>query len=245
VPVQEPDLLDRHRTAEQLVATGPDPSHAAVAEGLLEAIATAEHAGAAVRTRHVGPASPVPAALRLLARIGCAGRLRYGRSMSLSVRPAVPGDVAEILAMIRELAEFEREPDAVEASEALIETALFGPTPAAFAHVATTDDGATVGFALWFLNFSTWRGRHGIYLEDLYVRPAARGSGAGRALLTELARLCVARGYGRLEWWVLDWNADAHAFYGRLGAVPMDEWTVWRLTGAALERLGSGASRDD
>jgi GNAT superfamily N-acetyltransferase len=164
--------------------------------------------------------------------------------MSVSVRPAVAGDVPEILAMIRELAEFEREPDAVEASEALIETALFGPRPAAFAHMATADDGTAVGFALWFLNFSTWRGRHGIYLEDLYVRPAARGSGAGRALLTELARICVARGYGRLEWWVLDWNADAHAFYGRLGAVPMDEWTVWRLTGDALERLGGGGSQD-
>jgi GNAT superfamily N-acetyltransferase len=164
--------------------------------------------------------------------------------MSVSARPAVAGDVPEILAMIRELAAFEREPDAVEASEALIKTALFGPRPAAFAHMATADDGTPVGFALWFLNFSTWRGRHGIYLEDLYVRPAARGSGAGRALLTELARICVARGYGRLEWWVLDWNADAHAFYGRLGAVPMDEWTVWRLTGDALERLGGGGSQD-
>jgi GNAT superfamily N-acetyltransferase len=165
--------------------------------------------------------------------------------MTVSVRPAVAADVPEILAMIRELAVFEREPDAVEASEALIETALFGPSPAAFAHVVTDDDGSTVGFALWFLNFSTWRGRHGIYLEDLYVRPAARGSGAGRALLTELARICAARGYGRLEWWVLDWNADAHAFYRRLGAVPMDEWTVWRLTGEALERLGSGGTQDD
>ena len=164
--------------------------------------------------------------------------------MTVSVRPVVAADVPDVLAMIRELAEFEREPDAVEATEALIETALFGPAPAAYAHVAVDDEGDTVGFALWFLNFSTWRGRHGIYLEDLYVRPSARGCGAGRALLTELARICVERGYARLEWWVLDWNVDAHGFYRRLGAEPMDEWTVWRLTGAALERLGRGEVAD-
>ena len=157
--------------------------------------------------------------------------------MSLAIRPAVATDVPEIVAMIRELATYEREPDAVEATEELIAAALFGPSPAAYCHVAV-DDGSTMGFALWFLNFSTWLGRHGIYLEDLYVRPEARGAGAGRALLAELARICVERGYRRLEWSVLNWNVDAHGFYRRLGAAPMDEWTVWRLTGDALAELG-------
>ena len=157
--------------------------------------------------------------------------------MSLAIRPAVATDVPEIVAMIRELATYEREPDAVEATEELIASALFDPSPAAYCHVAV-DDGATMGFALWFLNFSTWLGRHGIYLEDLYVRPKARGAGAGRALLAELARICVERGYRRLEWAVLNWNVDAHGFYRRLSAAPMDEWTVWRLTGDALAELG-------
>jgi GNAT superfamily N-acetyltransferase len=157
--------------------------------------------------------------------------------VSLAIRPAVAADVPEIVAMIRELATYEREPDAVEATEDLIAAALFGPSPAAFCHIAV-DGGSTMGFALWFLNFSTWLGRHGIYLEDLYVRPEARGSGAGRALLAELARICVERGYRRLEWSVLDWNVDAHGFYRRFGAAPMDEWTVWRLTGDRLAELG-------
>ena len=157
--------------------------------------------------------------------------------MSLAIRPAVATDVPEIVAMIRELATYEREPDAVEATEELIASALFDPSPAAYCQLAV-DDGSKVGFALWFLNFSTWLGRHGIYLEDLYVRPEARGAGAGRALLAELARICVERGYRRLEWSVLNWNVDAHGFYRRLGAAPMDEWTVWRLTGDALAELG-------
>jgi GNAT superfamily N-acetyltransferase len=101
-------------------------------------------------------------------------------------------------------------------------------------------DGQVVGCALWFLNFSTWRGKHGIYLEDLYVQPSQRGSGLGKALLTALAEECVARGYQRLEWWVLNWNAPAIGFYKSLDAIPMDEWTVFRLTDDALDRLGRG-----
>jgi len=139
--------------------------------------------------------------------------------------------------LVRELADYERAADQVELTEELLSAALFGPSPAVFASVAEDPSGAVVGLAVWFLNFSTWRGRHGIYLEDLYVRPAARGLGLGRALLAELAATCVARGYPRLDWWVLDWNAPALGFYRSLGAVPMDEWTVWRLTGDALPAL--------
>ena len=142
--------------------------------------------------------------------------------------------------MIRELAEYEREPNAVVATEAMLHEALFGDSPAVFGLIAE-DEGVTVGFALWFLNFSTWLGRHGIYLEDLYVRPQHRGSGHGKALLAELARICVERGYGRFEWWVLDWNTPAIDFYRSIGAEPMDEWTVQRVTGDALTALASGA----
>jgi len=117
---------------------------------------------------------------------------------------------------------------------------LFGDQPAVFAHVAE-HEGAVAGFALWFVNYSTWTGRHGIYLEDLYVSPELRGHGYGRALLTELARICVERGYGRLEWSVLDWNEPAIGFYESLGAVAMDEWTVHRMTGPALHALADGA----
>ena len=144
--------------------------------------------------------------------------------------------------MIRELAEYEREPNAVVATEAMLHEALFGDSPAVFGLIAE-DEGVTVGFALWFLNFSTWLGRHGIYLEDLYVRPEHRGSGHGKALLAELASICVERGYGRFEWWVLDWNTPAIDFYRSIGAEPMDEWTVQRVTGDALVDLAR-AERD-
>ncbi|KPI11291.1 GCN5-related N-acetyltransferase, partial [Actinobacteria bacterium OK074] len=133
---------------------------------------------------------------------------------------------------------------------------LFGPERAVFAHVGVAEgeaggegpgdgpeDGEVVGFTMWFLNFSTWRGVHGIYMEDLYVRPHARGGGYGRALLAELARICVERGYERLEWSVLDWNRSAIEFYEALGARPQDEWTVYRLTDGALKRLGSARRR--
>jgi GNAT superfamily N-acetyltransferase len=141
--------------------------------------------------------------------------------------------------MVRELAEYEKVPDEAKASRQQLHEALFGERPAAFAHIAEAA-GEPVGFAMWFLNFSTWRGVHGIYLEDLYVRPEARGGGHGKALLTELARICVERGYERLEWSVLNWNRPSIDFYEALGARPQDEWTVYRLTDGALRELGSG-----
>ena len=153
------------------------------------------------------------------------------------IRPAEPGDVAVVLELVRELAAYEREPDAVEATEELLNTALFGEEPVASCHVALAPDGEVVGFALWYVTFSTWKGRPGIWLEDLFVRPSARGLGLGRALLQELAGICVARGYARFEWWVLDWNEPAHGFYRSLGARPEDEWTVWRVDGEALAAL--------
>ncbi|MEC3893172.1 MULTISPECIES: GNAT family N-acetyltransferase [Nocardiopsis] len=159
------------------------------------------------------------------------------------IRPARPDDVPDIHRMIGELAEYEKEPDAVVATEEDLRTALFGPEPAVFAHVAehTGEDGVTVtaGFALWFLTYSTWTGRHGIHLEDLYVRPELRGHGHGGDLLRNLARICVERGLTRLEWSVLDWNTPAIRFYESLGSTPMDEWTVRRLDGDALVSLGS------
>ena len=141
--------------------------------------------------------------------------------------------------MVRELAEYEKALPDAKATVQQLHDALFADRPAAFAHIATDDSGRTVGFALWFLNFSTWTGVHGIYLEDLYVRPQSRGGGYGKALLKTLAAICVERGYGRLEWSVLDWNEPAIAFYRTLGAVPMDEWTVNRLTGEPLAALGA------
>ncbi|MFF8832319.1 GNAT family N-acetyltransferase [Streptomyces sp. NPDC015131] len=155
------------------------------------------------------------------------------------IRSAVIDDVPALHAMVRELAEYEKALDEVQAGEEDLREALFGERPAAFAHIAETEDGQVAGFALWFLNFSTWRGVHGIYLEDLYVRPHLRGGGHGKALLRELARICVARGYQRLEWSVLNWNAPSIAFYESLGARPQDEWTVYRLTDGALAELGS------
>ncbi|WP_406177743.1 GNAT family N-acetyltransferase [Streptomyces canus] len=158
------------------------------------------------------------------------------------IRPATPADIPAIHALIRELAEYERALDEAKATEEQLHEALFGAHPAAYAHVATDDaTGAVIGYAIWFLNFSTWRGVHGIYLEDLYVRPTARGGGHGKALLTELARICVERGYQRLEWSVLNWNTPAIDFYQALGARPQDEWTVYRLTDEALTKA-SGTS---
>ncbi|MER5476684.1 GNAT family N-acetyltransferase [Streptomyces sp. NPDC002734] len=156
------------------------------------------------------------------------------------IRPAAPADVPVIHGLIRELAEYEKAPEEAVATEEQLREALFGERPAVYAHMAVDEaTGEPVGFAMWFLNFSTWRGVHGIYLEDLYVRPEARGGGHGRALLTELARICVERGYQRLEWSVLDWNEPAIGFYQALGARPQDEWTVFRLTDEALTALGS------
>jgi GNAT superfamily N-acetyltransferase len=152
------------------------------------------------------------------------------------IRPARPADVPVIYQLIRDLAAYEKALPEVTGTEQDLHRALLADPPAVFAHVAE-HDGEVVGFALWFLNFSTWAGQHGIYLEDLYVRPDMRRFGLGRALLAELARICVERGYPRLEWWVLDWNQPARAFYAALGAAEMDEWTVHRLTGPALRAL--------
>ena len=178
---------------------------------------------------------------------GAPGLATAGGAPSL-VRAARASDVPEILALVCELAEYERARDEVLATEADLAALLFGANtpsgaPAAYCHVieADPDSGRLAGFALWFLNASTWLGRHGVYLEDLFVRPEFRGRGYGQALMAELAALCVERGYGRLEWWVLDWNTDAIGFYDSLGARPMDEWTVHRLTGSALTGLAAGA----
>jgi GNAT superfamily N-acetyltransferase len=152
------------------------------------------------------------------------------------IRPAAPADAAVILRFVRELAAFEREPDAVEASEDSLAEALFGAHPAAEAVIAEAD-GAPVGFALFFHNFSTWTGRRGLYLEDLYVTPAARGRGVGRALLRHLAGVALDRGCARFEWAVLDWNVDAIAVYRAVGAIGLEDWTVQRVTGDALRRL--------
>src|SRR5215212_7718065 len=150
--------------------------------------------------------------------------------MSLSIRPATASDAALIFRFIRELAEYEKLAHEVDATEAAIAQALFAPQPRVFADIAEWE-GEPAGFALWFYNFSTFRGRHGIYLEDLFVRPAFRSKGVGKALLRHLARRCIAEGLPRLEWWVLDWNDAAIRFYRSLGAAPMDGWTVQRVTG--------------
>lgn len=156
------------------------------------------------------------------------------------IRTANPADVPEILAMVRELADYERALEQAVATEEQLREALFGPNPTIFAHMAVDEEsGEPVGFALWFLTFSTWLGRNGIYLEDLYVRPERRGGGHGRALLTELARIAVERGYGRVEWQVLNWNEPSIGFYKSLGAFPQDEWSVYRLTGDALGDLAA------
>lgn len=154
------------------------------------------------------------------------------------IRLAVPADVPVLLQLVRELAVFEREPDAVLATEEDLHAALFGADPSASCHVAE-DGGRVVGFALWYRTFSTWQGKPGLWLEDLYVRPEARGTGTGKALLVELARTAVERGWTRFEWWVLDWNTGAQGFYRSLGARPEDEWTVWRVDGDALTALAA------
>lgn len=156
---------------------------------------------------------------------------------AVTVRPATPDDVPEILAMIRELAEFERAAHEVVATEEHLHRTLFAATPSVYGHVAVTDDGRVAGMAVWFLNYSTWLGEHGLYLEDLYVRPDVRGSGVGISLLRALARVCVERGYPRFEWWVLDWNEDARGFYRSIGAEALTEWVPYRVTGEALRRL--------
>jgi GNAT superfamily N-acetyltransferase len=156
------------------------------------------------------------------------------------IRSAEPHDVPVLLELVRALAVYEREPDAVVATEADLHDALFGPDPSAGCQVAVVD-GTAVGFALWYRTFSTWMGKPGLWLEDLFVRPEHRGSGLGKELLVSLARICVERGWSRFEWWVLDWNEPAQGFYRSLGARPEDEWTVWRVDGDRLRRLAESS----
>ena len=159
--------------------------------------------------------------------------------MSVTTRVASPADVPLILEFIRDLAEYERLLHECEATEADIRRDLFGENPRCFCDIAE-DNGRPVGFALWFYNYSTFRGRAGIYLEDLFVEPGARGVGAGKALLRRLAQRCVDADLARLEWAVLNWNAPSIAFYDSLGASAKDDWTVRRLDGDALVRLAEG-----
>ncbi len=168
--------------------------------------------------------------------------LREGSGSSLgqpTFRSATHDDAGLVLAFIGELAAYERLSDAVVATVADIEAALFCDHPKAFCELAELG-GEAVGFALWFYNFSTFVGRHGLYLEDLYVRPHARGAGIGRAFLQRLAQRCVREGLGRMEWSVLDWNVPAIAFYEALGSVSMDDWRIRRLGGPALRALAEG-----
>lgn len=150
------------------------------------------------------------------------------------IRDIAAADVEAVTSLVHDLAAYEKAPQLCHLTGDQLHVALFGPAPALFGLVAETESGVVGGFALYFLNFSTWEGVHGIYLEDLYVRPELRGGGLGKALLSALAGIAVRRGYARVEWWVLDWNAPSIEFYRSIGAVPMDEWTVFRLTGPAL-----------
>ena len=157
--------------------------------------------------------------------------------MSLAIRPAAVGDAALIVGFIQALAAYEKLSHEARASQADIERDLFGSAPKVFCDIAEWA-GEPVGFALWFYTYSTFQGRHGIWLEDLFVEPSMRGKGIGKALLSHLARRCVAQGLGRLEWWVLDWNAPSINFYKAQGGVMQDEWTKVRLEGEALRQLG-------
>jgi GNAT superfamily N-acetyltransferase len=159
--------------------------------------------------------------------------------MSLTIRRARPGEAGLVLALVRELAEYEKLLHEVEATEAMLDAALFGESPVLFCEIAEWQ-GEPAGFAVWFVNFSTFSGRPGIYLEDLFVRPAQRGKGIGKALLAHLAGQCVTNGWSRLQWAVLDWNTPSIEFYKSLGAELMDEWTGCRLTGPALTALARG-----
>jgi GNAT superfamily N-acetyltransferase len=154
----------------------------------------------------------------------------------IQIRPATPQDVPLILTFIRELAEYERLANEVVATDRDMHAALFGERPVIEAVIASLDD-EPVGYALFFPTFSTFLGKPGLYLEDLYVRPDARGFGVGRKLLEHLARITVERGWGRFEWSVLDWNEPSIAFYKKMGATAMDDWTIFRLTGDSLHRL--------
>jgi GNAT superfamily N-acetyltransferase len=156
----------------------------------------------------------------------------------MKIRLAQPVDVEDIHRLIYELAVYEKAPEQMVASIDQINNSLFTENPVAFCHVAEVE-GKIVGIALWFLNYSTWLGKPGIYLEDLFVQPEYRGHGIGKGFMQTLAALCVERGYERFQWWVLDWNKPSIDFYESLGAAPMDEWTVFRLSGDALKKFAS------
>ena len=169
-------------------------------------------------------------------------QVAQGEDCGASVRPAVPADAPLIHDLICELAAYEKLSHVVDATPEMIADALFGDRPRLFCDIAEWN-GEGAGLAVWFLNFSTFRGRHGIYLEDLFVRPAYRGKGLGKALMAHLARRCVAEGYARFEWSVLDWNAPSIAFYESIGADVLPDWKICRLTGDALSAFGQTGAR--
>ena len=156
----------------------------------------------------------------------------------MQIRSATIDDISIILQLIKELADYEKARDEVEATEVDLANTILAEDPKAHCEVIEVD-GEVVGMAIWFLNYSTWQGKHGIYLEDLYIKPEYRGRGYGKALLKYLAAICNERGYGRFQWWVLDWNSPAIEFYRSLGAEAMSEWTVYRVSGDALKELGN------
>jgi len=158
----------------------------------------------------------------------------------MKIRLAQPADIADIHRLIYELAVYEKAPEQMVATVDQINGSLFKDNPVAFCHVAVVDE-KIVGIALWFLNYSTWLGKPGIYLEDLFVQPEYRGHGIGKGFMKTLAQLCIERGYERFQWWVLDWNKPSIEFYKSLGAVAMDEWTVFRLSGDVLKKFASGS----
>jgi diamine N-acetyltransferase len=160
--------------------------------------------------------------------------------MSLVIRRARPDEAALVLSLVRELADYEKLSHEVEATEQMIADALFAANPRLFCDIAEWN-GEVAGFAVWFINFSTFSGRPGIYLEDLFVRPALRGNGIGKALLSHLAKACVANGWSRLQWAVLDWNTPSIEFYKSLGAEMLDEWTMCKVSGPALTALAEGS----
>jgi diamine N-acetyltransferase len=162
--------------------------------------------------------------------------------VSVTIRAAAPNDVKLIFGLVRELADYERLAHEVDATEQQIAAALFGPEPKLFCHIASWE-GQAVGLALWFLNFSSFRGRHGLYLEDIFVRPQFRGKGVGKALMRHLARHCVENGLARFEWTVLDWNTPSIAFYRSIGANVLDDWRVCRMSGDALASFAGEGMR--
>lgn len=155
----------------------------------------------------------------------------------MKIRPAKRVEVGEVLQLIQDLATYEKAPDQVEASRDDLLNTIFAKEPRVFCDLVEVD-GQIAGMAIWFLNYSTWQAKHGIYLEDLYIKPEFRAKGYGKALLKHLAQICDREGYGRLQWWVLDWNSPAIEFYRSFGAEAMDEWTVYRTSGQALKDLG-------